>query len=178
MGAPRLATCVPNVWRRSWKRTGRTPAAQPLPRSLIDVRLLRVVLLAGVKTILIDSLRERARRLSARPALFGLILSVTAVAVRAVALPLPYVTRLRPRLPVAVAANLPWTVGRRTNRITPRLFALRETTVNAGDGGEAEAAGIVTARVRVAGAPLHRVAIQLNTVPLHGPVPVTWRVTL
>ena len=58
--------------------------------------------------------------------------------------------------------------------MTPRLFALRETTVNAGSGGEGEAeAGIVTARVRVAGAPLHSVASPLETVPLHPPVPVT-----
>ena len=51
--------------------------------------LVGVVLLAGVNTTLIDSLSERTRRLRARPALLGLIVSRTWVAERAVALPLP-----------------------------------------------------------------------------------------
>ena len=133
-----------------------------------------MVLLAGVNTILMDSLSRRTRRRSARPVRFGLIVSLTTDAVRAVALPLPYVTRRPPRLAVAVAANLPGTVGRSLSRMTPRLVALRETTVNAGRGGETRGeAGTVTARVRVAGVPLHSVAVPLETVPLQPPVPVT-----
>jgi hypothetical protein len=48
-----------------------------------------VVLLAGVKTTLIESLSERVRRSAARPAAPGRIVSLRSATVLAVALPLP-----------------------------------------------------------------------------------------